>query len=85
MRVMLVVEGVLLAVVSAGLGLLLGIGYAALGIQTILPEGTALDLAVPWGRVGMIVGVALVAGMLASVLPARRAARVSPAEGLAAT
>lgn len=84
MRVMLMVEGVLLALVSAGIGLALGVGYAALGIQTLLPEGTPLALAVPWGRVGIIVAVALLAGALASVLPARRAARVSPAEGLAA-
>ncbi|WP_299450448.1 ABC transporter permease [uncultured Serinicoccus sp.] len=84
MRAMLLTEGVLLALVSAGLGLALGIGYAALGVQTILPAGTPLALAVPWARVGVIVGVALLAGVLASVLPARRAARVSPAEGLAA-
>ena len=84
MRGMLLTEGVLLALVSAGLGLALGIGYAALGVQTILPEGTPLALAVPWVRVGVIVGVALLVGVLASLLPARRAARVSPAEGLAA-
>ncbi|MGO0577091.1 ABC transporter permease [Ornithinimicrobium panacihumi] len=84
MRTMLLVEGVLIALVSAVLGLLLGVGYAALGIQTILPEDTALDLAIPWSRVGIIVGVALLAGVLSSVLPARRATRVSPAEGLAA-
>ena len=84
MRTMLLVEGILIALVSALLGLLLGIGYAALGIQTILPQGTPLDLAVPWSRVGIIVGVALLAGVLSSVLPARRATRVSPAEGLAA-
>ncbi|WP_151525784.1 ABC transporter permease [Serinicoccus kebangsaanensis] len=84
MRSMLLTEGVLLALVSAGLGLALGVGYAALGIQTILPEDTPVAVSVPWGRVGIILGVALLAGVLASVLPARRAARVSPAEGLAA-
>ncbi|RIK15668.1 MAG: ABC transporter permease, partial [Acidobacteria bacterium] len=82
MRGMLLTEGVLLAVVSAALGLLLGVGYAVLGIQTVLPEGTAVQLDVPWATVGAIVAVALLAGALASVLPARRAARVSPAEGL---
>lgn len=84
MRGMLLTEGVLLALVSAGLGLALGLGYAVLGIQTILPEDTPVQLAVPWARVGIIVGLALLAGVLASVLPARRATRVSPAEGLAA-
>ncbi|WP_431473220.1 ABC transporter permease [Ornithinimicrobium sp. W1665] len=83
MRSMLLVEGVLLALVSALIGLGLGLGYAALGVQTLLPEDVPLQLAVPWGRVGLIVGVALLAGVLASVLPARRAVRVSPAEGLA--
>ena len=84
MRTMLLTEGVLIALVSAILGLLLGFVYAGLGIQTILPEDTPVELAVPWSRVGIIVGVALLAGVLASVLPARRATRVSPAEGLAA-
>ena len=84
MRAMLLTEGVLLALVSAGLGLVLGMGYAFLGIQTLLPADTSAQLAVPWARVGLIVGVALLAGVLASVLPARRATRVSPAEGLAA-
>ncbi|MGD8199164.1 FtsX-like permease family protein [Ornithinimicrobium sp. W1679] len=83
MRSMLLVEGVLLALVSALIGLGLGLGYAALGVQTLLPEDVPLKLAVPWSRVGLIVGVALLAGVLASVLPARRAVRVSPAEGLA--
>lgn len=83
MRTMLLTEGVLLALVSACLGLALGVGYAALGIQTLLPADTPLDLAIPWTRVALIVAVALVAGILASVLPARRATRVSPAEGLA--
>lgn len=84
MRGMLLTEGVLLALVSAALGLLLGTGYAVLGIQTLLPEDTAVQPVVPWGTVAVIAAVALLAGALASVLPARRAARVSPAEGLAA-
>ncbi|WP_134774437.1 ABC transporter permease [Ornithinimicrobium flavum] len=83
MRSMLLVEGVLLALVSAVIGLGLGLGYAALGVQTLLPADVGVQLAVPWGRVAVIVGVALLAGVLASVLPARRAVRVSPAEGLA--
>ncbi|WP_122262974.1 FtsX-like permease family protein [Ornithinimicrobium cerasi] len=85
MRLMLLTEGVLLAVVSAILGLAIGVGYAALGVQTVLPAGTALQLSVPWAQVGAIVGVAVLAGVLASVLPARRATRVSPVEGLVAT
>jgi putative ABC transport system permease protein len=40
-------------------------------------------LAVPWRQVGVIVGVTVLVGVLASVLPARHATRVSPVEGLA--
>lgn len=83
MRSMLLTEGVLLAVVSAVLGLGLGLLYAWLGVQTVLPEGTDVRLGIPWTRLALILGVALLAGLLASVLPARRAARVTPAEGLA--
>lgn len=83
MRTMLLSEGVLLAVVSAVIGLGLGLLYAWLGVQTVLPEETEVRLGVPWARLALILGVALLAGLLASVLPARRAARVTPAEGLA--
>ena len=82
MQRMLLVEGVLLALVSAVIGLLLGIGYAALGVQTVLPSDTSMQLAIPWTQVGIIIAVAIVAGVLSSVLPARRAAKVSPAAGL---
>lgn len=84
MRSMLLSEGVLLAVVSALIGLGLGLLYAWLGVQTVLPEDTAVRLGIPWARLTLILGVALLAGLLASVLPARRAARVTPAQGLAA-
>lgn len=83
MRSMLLSEGVLLAVVSALIGLGLGLLYAWLGVQTVLPAGTEVLVGIPWARLGIILGVALLAGLLASVLPARRAARVTPAQGLA--
>lgn len=84
LRSMLTVEGVLLAVVSAVLGIALGVTYAWFGIRTLMPEGTDTVLAFPLTQLGVILALAVVAGLLASVLPARRAARVAPAAGLAA-
>lgn len=84
LRGMLTVEGVLLAVVSALLGIALGVTYAWFGVQTLMPDGTDAVLAFPLTRLGVILAVALGAGLLASVLPARRAAMVAPAAGLAA-
>lgn len=83
MRGMLTLEGVLLALVSALLGIVLGVTYAWFGVQTLLPEGTTTQLAFPLIRVAVILALAVVAGLLASVLPARRAARIAPAAGLA--
>lgn len=82
LRGTLLLEGVLIAVVSALIGVLLGIGYAWFGVRALLPEQYGVQLAVPWARVALVLLVALVAGGLASVLPARRAARVVPAQGL---
>lgn len=39
----------------------------------------------PLAQVGLVVLVIAVAGLLAGVLPARRAARTAPAQGLALT
>lgn len=84
LRSTLLLEGVLLAAVACVIGVGLGVVYAYLGVMTVLPERSSVRLAVPLERLGLIVAVALIAGLLASVLPARRAAKVSPVEGLAA-
>ena len=46
--------------------------------------GTAVRPAVPWLELVLVVAVAALAGLAASLLPARRAARLSPVAGLAA-
>ncbi len=83
LRTTLALEGVLVALVSAVLGVALGIGYAWFGVRALLPADYVAVLEVPWTRVGLVVLVAVVAGAMASVLPSRRAARVLPAQGLA--
>ncbi|MHA7207560.1 ABC transporter permease [Arthrobacter sp. MDT1-65] len=84
LRGMLAVEAVLLAGVAALLGSGLGILYGWLGAQSALGGITPVSPAVPVGQIGAVLLVALAAGLMASVLPARRAARLSPVAGLAA-
>lgn len=86
LRLMLAVEAVVLAAVAVVLGVLLGIGYGWAGIATLFADmaDDGVPLIVPWDRVAVVALVALVAGLLASVLPARRAARVAPAAALSA-
>ncbi|MDQ0735278.1 ABC transporter permease [Arthrobacter agilis] len=84
LRGMLAVEAVLIAGVAALLGSGLGILYGWLGAQSALGGIAPVSPAVPVGQIGAVLLVAVAAGLLASVLPARRAARLSPVAGLAA-
>ncbi|WP_335644527.1 ABC transporter permease [Arthrobacter crystallopoietes] len=83
LRGMLALEAVLIAGVAALIGSGLGILYGWLGAQSALGTFTAVVPDVPWLQLAAVLAVAVVAGLLASVMPARRAARLSPVEGLA--
>ncbi|MCU1406064.1 MAG: hypothetical protein JWQ43_2367 [Glaciihabitans sp.] len=84
LRRMLATEAALITVVSALIGIGLGIVYAWAGLSAVGLEAEKLPLTVtlPWEQLGMIAGGALLAGLVASVLPATAAARRSPIRGL---
>ncbi|TQS20633.1 ABC transporter permease [Microbispora sp. KK1-11] len=83
LRRMLAVEAVLLSVVATLLGTVIGVGFAWVGYETIVkPALSDATMQVPLLSLGVVVLVAALAGLLAAVLPARRAARVTPAAGL---
>lgn len=84
LRAMLATEGVLIAVVGAGLGIGLGFVYGWLGTVTALGGVWDTVLSVPWGLFALMLVVAVVAGLLASVLPGRRAAKAAPVAALGA-
>ncbi|WP_433606277.1 FtsX-like permease family protein [Dactylosporangium sp. CA-139114] len=68
-------EAVLVAVLAVVIGVALGLGFGA-GAVTALGSSTPLAVEVPFGRLALIVAVATVAGLVAGLLPARRAARL---------
>lgn len=82
LRAMLAVEAALVAGVSALLGVVLGIGYGLAGTFTVLESLGPVVVDVPVQRLVLVVLVAVVAGLVASVLPGRRAARTAPAAAL---
>ncbi|WP_406051476.1 ABC transporter permease [Kribbella sp. NBC_00889] len=86
LRGMLAVESLLMALVAAALGIVLGLIYGWTGTSALMGGQTVdggVEYAVPVTLLVAIAAVAAVAGLLASVLPARRAAKVAPAGALA--
>ena len=62
----------------------LGASFAWVAVQAMVqPAIDDASLVLPFGQLAIVVAVAGVAGLLAGVLPARRAARTAPAAGLA--
>ena len=85
LRGMLAIESLLMALVAAGLGIALGLIYGWTGTAALMGSqvDAGVQYAVPGRLLVTIALVAAVAGLLASVLPARRAAKVAPAGALA--
>ncbi|MBM7813658.1 putative ABC transport system permease protein [Saccharothrix algeriensis] len=83
LRLMLVVESVLMAVMGAAIGLVLGIGFGWVLTTAMSSDSLGLAFAVPFGQIGTMLAAAVVAAVLAAALPARRAARTSVVAGMA--
>jgi putative ABC transport system permease protein len=80
LRRMLSVEAVLLCLIGAGIGIVLGVVFGWAAGASVLPD---MVFTVPFGQIGVFIAVAVLAGLLASVLPARRAAATSITGALA--
>ncbi|PZF89961.1 ABC transporter permease [Micromonospora deserti] len=73
MRAMLAVEAVLMALVGAVLGVGLGTAVSAAAMALLGRISGEFAVVLPMGQLGLILGVAVLAALAASVLPARRA------------
>lgn len=84
LRAMLSAEAVLLAGVGLVLGVLLGTLYGWAGARALLYGAAPVSgVVVPSAQIATIAVVAIVAALLASVLPGRRATRIAPAAAMA--
>jgi putative ABC transport system permease protein len=73
-------EAIVTSLVGAALGIALGIGLTALTTRALGKHGVSFSL--PAGPLAAFAAVALVAGFLAAILPARRAARFDVLQAL---
>lgn len=83
LKSMLALEAVLFALVGAVLGVAFGAFCSWVGVNAAVPDTIPLSFSMPWGRIGIMLLVATVAGLLAAVVPAAIASRTSPVEALA--
>ncbi|HSI97321.1 MAG TPA: FtsX-like permease family protein, partial [Gaiellaceae bacterium] len=74
-------ESVMTALIGAALGLPLGIFLAALVTRAL--GQFDVQFSIPWTQLVVLSIVAIVAGILAAITPARRAARLNPLEAIA--
>ena len=81
MRRMVRVEGFLIALFGGVLGLLVGVGFGA-ALVAALPAET-VEFTLPWARLVMLLAIAGLLGVVASALPARRAARLDVLKAIA--
>ncbi|MFD1936531.1 MULTISPECIES: ABC transporter permease [Nonomuraea] len=80
LRRMLSVEALVLGLIGALVGVTLGIAFGWAAVRTMMDDST---LSVPFGQIALFVALSGLAGVLAAVLPARKAARASIVTSLA--
>jgi putative ABC transport system permease protein len=79
---MIVVEAVLIALYGTLLGLALGVGIASV-VPRVLESQGFTALAIPWPQLGLILAGAAAVGVLAALLPSRRANKIPVLEAIA--
>jgi putative ABC transport system permease protein len=73
---MITSEAVIVAVFGALMGIAVGVGFGA-ALQRALQGQGITELSLPYGRLALFILTAAGAGVLAALLPARRAARLN--------
>jgi putative ABC transport system permease protein len=76
-------ESVVLAVFGCVLGIILGVGLGAAISAALIDQDFLTTITIPWFRLVLFVVIAVVAGVLAALLPAWRAARINVLRAIA--
>jgi putative ABC transport system permease protein len=82
LRWMITLESVVISVLGTTLGMVLGVGFGVALMYALRDQGLEV-ISVPYAQLGLFLVLALVVGVLAAVLPARRAARLDVLRAIA--
>jgi putative ABC transport system permease protein len=82
LRWMITLESIVISVLGALLGVVLGIGFGVALMYAIRDEGLEV-ISVPWDQVGWFLALSVLIGVLAALLPSRRAARLDVLRAIA--
>lgn len=83
LRRMLLTEALLMALLGVSLGVALGSGFGWAMVRAFNSSAGGGVISIPYQRIALYVALGAVAGLVAAVLPARRAARVSVVAAMA--
>jgi len=78
----LLVESGVVALLGAGLGIGVGLFVAQSTVAFLSRISPELVFGIPWEQIGLVLVVSVGAALLMTILPARQAARLTPAEAL---
>jgi len=81
-RLAFLIESSFVALLGIGLGVALGAALSVGIVDSFEEQISGIRYTVPWNTLGVIVGLAYVASLLTTFLPASQASRVYPAEAL---
>jgi putative ABC transport system permease protein len=84
LRLMVTLESVVMAVLGAVLGVVLGVCFGVAMMYAVRDEGLKV-ISIPWLQLAVFLGLAVVIGVVAAVLPARRAAGLDVLAAISAT
>jgi putative ABC transport system permease protein len=84
LRLMVTLESVVMAVLGAVLGVVLGVCFGVAMMYAVRDEGLKV-ISIPWLQLGVFLALAVVIGVVAAVLPARRAAGLDVLTAISAT
>mgnify|MGYP000116914262 CR=1 FL=1 len=79
----LAIEALLISVVTSVVGMVVGTLFGWLGIYLVMNSIAPVVYVIDWSTYGIILVIAIVCALLASVFPARRAVKTPPVEALA--